>query len=124
MFGHTQIVRISLVVETLLFVSVLFKIFIVIQMLFIVMLFNAMLNTMLMLFKKRKNTNLDDNLFCSIHSRDQVLGADDNLYLHIHEADIRYRWSTSREKCRHYSKGCQCFSKDLATHFLWQRDAI
>ena len=52
MFGHTQIVLISLVVETLLIVGVLFKIFIVFQILFNVMLYNAMFKAML---KKEKS---------------------------------------------------------------------
>ena len=71
-------------VETLLFVGVLFKIFIVIQMLFNVMLFDAMFNAMLMLFKKGKYKLGQQSVLFSIHSKDEVLGMDDNLYLHLY----------------------------------------
>ena len=70
-------------VETLLFVGVLVKIFIVIQMLFNVMLFNAMFNAMLMLFKKEKYKLGQQSVLFYTQLRLSI-GVDDNLYLHLY----------------------------------------
>ena len=82
-------------VETLLFVGVLFKIFIVIQMLFNVMLFNAMFNAMLMLFKKEKYKLGRQSVYKQL--RLSTGCGRQFIFALIHEADIRYRWSKGRE---------------------------
>ena len=102
-------------VETLLFVGVLVKIFIVIQMLFNVMLFNAMFNAMLMLFKKEKYKLGRQSVLFYAQSRLSTGRGRQFIFAFIHEADIRYRWSMiSRVESADtiYSKGHRCFSKD------------
>ena len=84
-------------VETLLFVGVLVKIFIVIQMLFNVMLFNAMFNAMLMLFKKEKYKLGRQSVLFYAQSRLSTGRGRQFIFAFIHEADIRYRWSKGRE---------------------------
>ena len=112
MFGHTQIVLISLVVETLLFVGVLFKIFIVIQMLFNVMLFNAMFNAMLMLFKKEKYKLGQQSVLFYTQSKLSTGREQQFTFAFIHKADIRYRWSTSRESADTTQKGIGALAKN------------
>ena len=81
-------------------------------MLFNVMLFNAMFNAMLMLFKKEKYKLGRQSVLFYTQSRLSTGRGPQFIFAFIHEADIRYRWSMSRESADITQKGISALAKN------------
>ena len=127
MFGHTQIVWISLAVETLLFVSV-FVILFVYKFACLLKIFggyNVQINIGVVIKPFwRLNTNY---LYLRLYTRSRLsIGCGrQSRFAFIHEADIRYTHVDDYIKSADTTaKGRRCFSKELATLSLRQRDGI
>ena len=124
MFGHTQIVWISLVVETLLFVGV-FVILLPTKNLFACWKlwgggYNVQNGQLLVLLSNlfggwiEKNTNLDDYLYWRFYTRSRLSTGRGRQFrfAFIHKANIRCRWSMIRESADTTQKGIGALAKN------------